>query len=49
MFGGYSSPYGAIFDAEDQNGLRNITANSVSVQISDPQAWIEESAKLAKQ
>jgi hypothetical protein len=49
MFGGYSSPYGAIFDAEDQNGLRSITANSVSVQISDPQAWIEESAKLAKQ
>jgi S1/P1 Nuclease len=48
MFGGYSSPYGAIFDADEQDGLRSITANSTSVQISDPQTWIEESAELAK-
>jgi S1/P1 Nuclease len=48
MFGGYSSPYGAIFDADEQDGLRSITANSTSVQITDPQTWIEESAELAR-
>jgi S1/P1 Nuclease len=49
IFGGYSSPYGAAFDAEDKDGLRSITVNDASAQISDPQAWIDESAELAKQ
>ena len=49
IFGGYSSPYGAVFDAADKDGLSNITVNKVTAQISDPQAWVEESAELAKQ
>ncbi|MBH5396405.1 S1/P1 nuclease [Bradyrhizobium sp. CNPSo 4010] len=49
LFGGYVSPYGAVFDAEDKDGLAHIAVNETSAQVSDPQAWIDESAELAKQ
>jgi hypothetical protein len=49
IFGGYVSPYGAIFDADDKEGLASLTVNDVAAKIADPQKWIEESAELAKQ
>ena len=49
FFGGYSSPYGANFDANDREGIASIAVNKAMAQISDPQAWVEESAELAKQ
>jgi hypothetical protein len=49
IFGGYSSPYGAVFDADGMDGLASITANKAAAQISDPEAWVEESVELAKQ
>lgn len=49
VFGGYSSPYGAVFDADATDGLASIVTNDASAQISDPQAWTEESVALAKQ
>jgi hypothetical protein len=48
-FGGYSSPYGAVFDADDREGLGSVAVNEAAAKISDPEAWIEESAQLAKQ
>ncbi len=50
MFGGYSSPYGAHYDATvTKNGLASIHVNEAAAAISDPQAWIEESAALARE
>jgi hypothetical protein len=49
MFGGYSSPYGAVFDASARDGIENIAVNKATAAISDPQTWIEESAALARQ
>ena len=49
IFGGYSSPYGAIFDADAKDGIASIAVNKTAAQILDPEAWIEESAELAKQ
>jgi hypothetical protein len=49
IFGGDVSPYGAVFDADDKDGLASISVNEVAAKVADPQAWIEESAELAKQ
>jgi hypothetical protein len=49
IFGGYSSPYGAVFDADDKDGLSSIAVNKAAAQNYDPQVWAEESAELAKQ
>lgn len=49
IFGGYTSPYGAVFDADDKDGLNSVKPSPVAAQISDPEAWAEESAELAKQ
>ena len=49
IFGGYSSPFGAVFDADANDGIANIRINKIAAQISDPEAWINESAELAKQ
>ena len=49
MFGGYSSPDGAVFDASARDGIENIAVNKAAAAISDPQTWIEESAALARQ
>lgn len=49
LFGGYVSPYGAVFDADDKEGLASLAVNDVAAKIADPQKWIDESADLAKQ
>jgi hypothetical protein len=49
MFGGYSSAAGAIFDANNGDGLASIAPNAVATQVSDPETWVEESSELAKQ
>ncbi|WP_407114768.1 S1/P1 nuclease [Bradyrhizobium sp. LMG 9283] len=49
LFGGYVSPYGAIFDADAREGLASLAVNEVAAKIADPQKWIDESAELAKQ
>ena len=49
IFGGYISPYGAVFDADDKDGLAKISVNEAAAKVADPQAWIEKSADLAKQ
>ncbi len=49
IFGGYASPFGAVFDASDKDGLASIKVNKASAQISDPEIWIQESAELARQ
>ncbi len=49
IFGGYSSPYGAVFDADDKNGIDSISVNKDAAQISDPETWVEESSALARQ
>lgn len=49
MFGSYASPFGAVFDADDKDGITGFDVNKISAAISDPQIWIEESAELARQ
>jgi hypothetical protein len=49
IFGGYSSPFGAVFDADANDGITSIRVNTIAAQISDPEVWIYESAELAKQ
>jgi hypothetical protein len=48
IFGGYSSAFGAIFDAGGQDGIGNIDANPEMAKIADPKQWVEESAEVAK-
>jgi hypothetical protein len=47
-FGGYSSPYGAVFDADAQDGISGIAVNKTAAQVSDPEVWINENAEFAK-
>ncbi|MBR1201846.1 MULTISPECIES: S1/P1 nuclease [unclassified Bradyrhizobium] len=50
LFGGYSSVFGAIADADDKfNGLKNVTPDTAKAQILDPAVWAQESFELAKQ
>ncbi|WP_050420641.1 S1/P1 nuclease [Bradyrhizobium tropiciagri] len=49
IFGGYSSPYGAVFDADDKDGLSSVGVSQAEVQIADPAVWAQESVDLAKQ
>ena len=49
IFGGYSSPFGAVFDADDRGGLSSVLPDGQAALISDPQRWAEESFALAKQ
>jgi hypothetical protein len=49
VFGGYVSPYGAIFDADAKDGIADLSVNEVAAKVSDPQAWIQESVELARQ
>ncbi|RDJ19630.1 phospholipase [Bosea caraganae] len=48
IFGGYFSPFGAVFEATAQDGIGNLEANPELAKIGDPERWIEESAALAK-
>lgn len=47
IFGGYSSVFGAIYDA-DHGGISSITPDSTKAQIVDPDTWAQESFELAK-
>ena len=49
IFGGYSSPYGAILDTDDKDGLSSVGVSQAEAQIADPAVWAQESADLAKQ
>jgi hypothetical protein len=50
MFGGYSSVFGAITDADDQNnGLKNVTADAAKALILDPDVWVQESFETCTQ
>ena len=49
LFGGYSSVFGAIFDADDRGGLASVTPDAANAQILDPDTWTLESFELAKQ
>jgi S1/P1 Nuclease len=48
VFGGYSSPYGAVFDATAAGGLASLSTNPIAAAVTDPEAWAEESAEIAK-
>lgn len=48
LFGGYASPAGAVFDA-DNDGIADIKPSAAAAQISDPEAWTQESFQVAKQ
>ena len=48
-FGGYVSPFGAVFDADDRDGLAKLAVDDDAAKNLDPQKWIEESVELAKQ
>ena len=48
LFGGYSSPAGAVLDASDQNGLATVAPNPTEAQNSDPEKWAQESAQIAE-
>jgi hypothetical protein len=49
MFGGYSSVFGAMFDADDRGGLASVPPDATKAQILDPDVWVQESFDLAKQ
>jgi hypothetical protein len=40
MFGGYSSVFGAITDADERtNGLKNVMPDAAKARNLDPEAW----------
>jgi hypothetical protein len=47
IFGGYSSVFGAIYDA-DHGGLASVQPDSAKAQMVDPETWAQESFELAK-
>ena len=50
LFGGYSSVFGAMFDADDKaNGLWRVAPDPVKAIELDPAVWAQESFELAKQ
>jgi hypothetical protein len=48
VFGGYSSPYGAVFDASTRGGIAELRPDPALVAVSDPDEWVRESFELAK-
>lgn len=48
VFGGYASPFGAVFDAKDHGGLASIVPDATAAKVLDPDAWAKESFELAK-
>ena len=47
MFGGYTTPQGAIRDAKE-SGLANVPVDPALAAIDDPEVWFKESFELAK-
>jgi S1/P1 nuclease len=48
MFGGYSTPRGAILDATARDGLVHVPIDPALAAISDPEVWLTESFDAAK-
>ncbi|MGJ5204583.1 S1/P1 nuclease [Bradyrhizobium sp. HKCCYLR20261] len=48
IFGGYSTVFGAIFDADQRGGLSTVIPDAGKAQIIDPAVWAQESFELAK-
>ena len=48
IFGGYSSAFGAVFDADEGGGLAVVTPDPNAARVSDPAVWAQESFELAK-
>ena len=46
--GAYSSPFGAVFDADDRDGPASPGVDVAAAPIADPELWIEESFELSK-
>jgi S1/P1 Nuclease len=49
IFGGYSSVFGAMFDADEKGGLASVAPDAAKALILDPDIWAQESFELAKQ
>ncbi|WP_271612440.1 S1/P1 nuclease [Bradyrhizobium sp. CCBAU 21362] len=48
LFGGYSSVFGAIFDADDRGGLGSVAVDPDAEKVLDPDQWAQESFEAAK-
>lgn len=48
IFGGYSSAFGAVFDAEGQDGIKSIEVSEDMSKDLDPENWAKESAAIAQ-
>ena len=48
MFGGYSTPRGAVFDATTRDGLVHVPVDPALAAISDPEVWLKESFDAAQ-
>ena len=48
VFGGYSTPYGAVADADAKDGLASVAVDADAAQVLDPDVWVQESADLAR-
>lgn len=48
IFGGYSSVFGAMFDADDRTGLGSVPVPAGAETVLDPDQWAAESFELAK-
>ncbi|MCP1835667.1 hypothetical protein J2R76_004007 [Bradyrhizobium sp. USDA 4532] len=49
IFGGYSSVFAAMFDADEKEGLASVAPDGEKALILDPDVWAQESFELAKQ
>jgi hypothetical protein len=48
ILGGYASPFGAMFDADQRDGLAHVAVDANAAKVADPETWIAESAELAR-
>ena len=48
MFGGYSSAFGAVFDAGGKEGIASLDVSGEDVKTLDPEAWATESKVIAE-
>jgi hypothetical protein len=48
MFGGYSTPRGAVFDATARDGLVHVPVDPGLAAINDPEVWLKESCDAAQ-
>ena len=48
MFGGYSSAFGAVFDAGGKEGIASLDVSGEDLKVLDPEAWASESKAIAE-